>query len=85
MTIFYTGNLNRVAEKMKKLSVFFFLLALAGCAFDLQDWGPNDDNLVISAQKCREEVLLRDPYLGPFWHFSKDFKPCMWGTDHFKK
>ena len=85
MAIAYTEMLNRVAGKMKKLSVIFFLLAMTGCAFDVQDWEPKDDVLLLSVQKCREEMLLRDPYLGPFWYLSKDFEPCMWGTDHNKK
>jgi len=80
-----TGKLNRVPGKMKKLRVFFFLLATTGCAFDIQDWKPKDEVLLLSVQKCRTEMLLRDPYLGPFWHLSKDFKPCMRGTDHYKK
>ena len=66
MVIFYTGKLNRVAGKMKKLRVFFFLLAMTGCAFDIQDWEPKDEDLLLSVQKCRTEMLLRGPYLGPF-------------------
>ncbi len=51
---------------MKKLRVFFFLLAMTGCAFDIQDWEPKDEDLLLSVQKCRTEMLLRGPYLGPF-------------------
>ncbi len=85
VVIFYTGKLNRVAGKMKKLRVFFFLLAMTGCVFDIQDWEPKDEDLLLSVQKCRTEMLLRGPYLGPFWHFIKNFEPCMRGTDHNKK
>ena len=38
VAIVTAAKLNRVAGKMKKLRVFFFLLAMTGCAFDIQDW-----------------------------------------------
>lgn len=85
MAMAYMGRLNRLAGKMKKLSVICSLLAMTGCAFDVRDWEPQDDVLLLSVQKCREEMLLRDPYLGSLWHWSKDFEPCMRGTDHNKK
>ena len=85
MNIFSEGRLSRATGKIKKRSVFIFLLFLTGCAIDLNDWEPKDETLVLSVKICRKEMLLRDPYLGRLWHISKDFEPCMRGTDHYKK
>jgi len=70
---------------MKKLVTLALLILLAGCAFNIEDWEPNGEDLHYAMQRCRSEMLLRDPLLGPLWHLSKDFKPCMEGTGHYKK
>ncbi|MFQ5444122.1 MAG: hypothetical protein ACE5EK_05845 [Nitrospinales bacterium] len=70
---------------MKKLGALTLFLLLAGCAFNIQDWEPKDERLRYVVQQCRTEMLQRDPFLGPLWHFSKDFKPCMEDTGHYQK
>jgi len=37
-----------------------------------------------SRKNLQDGKLLRDPYLGPFEHLSKDLRPCMRGADHKK-
>jgi hypothetical protein len=85
MRVIHAGKPNRIAGKSKIGATLVLLFLLTGCAFDIQDWEPKDDKLHYAAQQCRTEMLLRDPLLGPLWYLSKDFKPCMEGTGHFKK
>ncbi len=84
-TVIHAAKPKRVGGKMKKLVTLALLILLAGCAFNIEDWEPNSEDLYYAVQRCRSEMLLRDPSLGLLWHLSKDFKPCMEGTGHYKK
>ncbi len=70
---------------MKLWGSFFLLFAMAGCAFNAADWEPENEGLNVAVEYCKREMLERDPLLGPFWHLSKDFCPCMENRGYLKK
>jgi hypothetical protein len=84
MRALQSGKPNRIAGKLKT-ALLAFLVFATGCAFNIQDWQPKDEKLLHAAKLCRAETLIREPLLGSLWYLSKDFKPCMEGTGHFKK
>ena len=70
---------------MRKLGIVLLLLTATGCAVSLENWEPQDDGLQHALQYCREDMLQRDPLLGPFWSLSKDLRPCMEDRGYFKR
>ena len=62
-TVIHATKPKRVGGKMKQLGTLALLILLAGCAFNIEDWEPNGEDLHYAMQRCRSEMLLRDPKL----------------------